>query len=147
MNKGLVNIENLTAPKAKEILGNFSYPLAVDKKGRLMVTGKVIHIFINFKSVGNQTELKRAMRAKWINIAKVLFIPFWYIYGNIKAIEEQNKLFDAVFNALSNTSKKEAQESKTDAASQLEKLAELVEKGILSKEEFEQKKAKLLEQI
>ena len=139
--KEIINISNLDANKALSMLGNtFPFPVEVDSKGRLVVTGKVVKVFIKFKSIGQSTEIKFA-GSKWVNIAKVLFIPFYYIYANIEALNEHKSLVREIANALR---QHKTVQSDDDISAKLLKLKEMKDQGIISEEEFNKKKSDLI---
>lgn len=147
MAKEIVNIEGLDAAKAMNLLGNgFQYSLEIDTKGRLVVFGDFVKIFLKFNNTGNSTVIK-FNGSRWVRggiIAKILFIPFYWIYANIKASEEHKSLLKAVATSLRNPN----QESSTnDISAKLSKLKEMKEQGIISEEEFYTKKAELIEQL
>ena len=50
--KEIINIPDIDANKTLSMLGNnFKFPLEVDKKGRLVVQGEVVKVFLKFKTI------------------------------------------------------------------------------------------------
>ena len=139
--KELINISGLDANKTLSMLGNdFPLPLEIDRKDRLVVTGKVVKVFIKFKQIGQSTEIKFA-GSKWISVAKVMF---YWMYANIQALDEHKSLVKEVANALRH---RKAPNSSEDISIKIAKLKEMKEQGIISEEEFYTKKAELIEQL
>lgn len=142
--KEIINISELDANKALTMLGNdFPFSLEVDRKNRLVVTGKVVKVFIKFKQIGQSTEIKFA-GSKWVSLAKVMFIPFYWIYANIQALDEHKSLVKEVANSLRHP---KATISSDDISIKLTKLKEMKEQGIISDEEFNKKKSELIEKL
>ena len=142
--KELINIPGLDANKTLSMLENdFPLPLEIDRKDRLVVSGKVVKVFIKFKQIGQSTEIKFA-GSKWISVAKVMFIPFYWMYAYIQALDEHTSLVKEVANALRH---RKAPNSSEDISIKIAKLKHMKEQGIISEEEFYTKKAELIEQL
>ena len=144
MAKQRINIEGLTAEKSMQMLGNFNYPLEVDKKGRLRITGDIIHAFISFKNKGNVTEVKLAS-LRWVSLAKVMFIPFYWIYANLAAMSERNKLFNDFVRGIQNP--QTATVSTNTITEKLQELKTMKDNGLITEEEFNAKKADLIKNL
>lgn len=146
MAKEVVNIEGLNAEKAVNLLGNgFEYPLEIDSKGKLIVSGAFVKVFLKFNNTGSTTVIKLA-GSRWVKgmVAKILFVPFYWIYAEIKGLEEYKLLLQAVANSLRNTKSSSTTE---DISVKLSKLKDMKDQGIISEEEFNKKKAELIEKL
>ncbi len=147
MAKEIVNIANLDANKAMSMLGNeFQYPIEIDSKGRFVVFGDIVKVFIKFKNIGNSTEIKFG-GSRYANgkiFAKFLFIPFYYIYAIIKGFEENKSLVKAVADSLRNP---KTSSTTNDISTKLSKLKEMKEQGIITEEEFNKKIQELIDKL
>lgn len=148
MAKEIVNIPNIDANKAIEILGSkFSHSIETDSKGRLVIYGDFVKVFVKFKKNGSTTELKFG-GSRWVSggmIARIIFIPFYWIYANLKASEEHKSLLKDLANSIrtSNTTTS----STDDVSAKISKLKKMKEQGIISEEEFNKKKSELIEKL
>ena len=148
MAKEIVNIPNIDASKAIEILGSkFSHSIEADSKGRLVIYGDFVKVFVKFKKNGSTTELKFG-GSRWVSggmIARIIFIPFYWIYANLKASGEHKSLLKDLANSIrtSNTTPS----STDDVSAKISKLKKMKEQGIISEEEFNKKKSELIEKL
>ena len=78
-------------------------------------------------------------------IARIIFIPFYWIYANLKASEEHKSLLKDLANSIrtSNTTTS----STDDVSAKISKLKKMKEQGIISEEEFNKKKSELIEKL
>ena len=149
MAKEIVNMPNIDANKAIEILGNsFSHSIEADPKGRLVIYGDFVKVFIKFKNNGSTTELQFG-GSRWVSggmIAKNIFIPFYWIYANLKASEEHKSLLNDLANSI-RTSNSTSSSSTDDISSKISKLKEMKAQGIINEEEFNKKRTELIEKL
>jgi len=141
MAKEVLKIQNLTAEKAKEMLGGFDYNLSVDKKGRLSVECKRFYFFISFKANSKVETVLKISGFKWKSMAYALFlgiIMMGFVY------REQKKAFNDVINGLKNP---KSVSSSDDIPSKIAKLKEMKDQGLINEDEFNKKKAELIDKM
>lgn len=139
MSKEVLNIENLTAERAKSILNDFKYNLSIDKKGRLSVECKRVYIFISFKANSKGQTVVKMSGSKWKSTIYGLFLG---AIMSASVINEQKTAFNDIIDGLKNP-----KSSFDDIPLKITKLKEMKEQGLITDEDFNKKKSELIEKM
>jgi hypothetical protein len=146
--------EGFSSPDVKEI---------IEKDGTVFLVTSIIKLKIQVSPQGDNT-LFEVKKSWWTQLGWAVIIPsallfFFYLIGlipliilNAIASSQRKKVNNAVYAYLTKNEKKpvesrSASGSNEDAISQIEKLSQLKDKGILSEKEFSEKKKVLLDKI
>lgn len=149
-----VGIENLNAERAKELLKTFRYETSIDAKGRLRINCGASYINLGFQPNGSTTivGVTSTPMKLWACLLFIIFIFVFVVPGFIFALIVSSKLKKVFFEAVqvmnqnvSNISNHNS--NNNDFSSKLAKLKEMKEEGIISAEEFEKKRAELIDKI
>ncbi len=124
MQVGAGAIVGANTRKSKNIVSNLSIRI---------VTNEIDNPLYSLDLITNQIDINKPLYA---NFYKVVMEFANNVYATIQAIINENN--------TSNTQKENTLEQNNNGLEQLEKLADLKEKGIITNEEFEESKKKIL---
>ncbi|MBO4439247.1 MAG: SHOCT domain-containing protein [Spirochaetaceae bacterium] len=149
-----VGVENLNAEKAKDLLKNFRYRTFIDEKGKLRIDCGASYIKIAFEPNGNTTSVgvTSTPYKPWAFILCLVFVFIFVVPGFIFALitaSQRKKIFIEavqVMNQNASQSTKSVSDS-SDVSVKITKLKELKEQGIINEEEFNKKRAELIEKL